>query len=164
VVRQNIGRPHPRSHGPARSNLWFACGAGTRRATRHLLNARACRSLAAAFLRAEKRDPDFVAPQVSDLETRTEVPELCRPSLVPVVKASHFRNLDHFSHIGRLHRTRLRRVLSQRQVSPGSVIQPINTRHTRLSFGKFTIPGIPLQAIDPSPSGTALEKRLSCQV
>src|SRR5262249_45031166 len=42
--------------------------------------------------------------------------------LVAVMKASDFRNLDHPSFFGRLHRTRLRRILFQRQVCPGSVI------------------------------------------
>jgi len=37
------------THGPERSELWFACGAGTGRATRHLPNARGQPELAGSF-------------------------------------------------------------------------------------------------------------------
>ena len=53
---------------------------------------------------------------------RLEAAGLGRASLVPVMQSPDLRNLDHVSILGRLHGTRLRRVLLQGQVTPGLVI------------------------------------------
>jgi hypothetical protein len=60
---------------------------------------------------------------------------------ISVVEATDLRQLNDFSGDGRLNGPGFRRLLGQRQMCPGAVIQISNTKHIRPRCGKFTILG-----------------------